>query len=106
MEVQEDISNLVPEFQKSKDQIGTKFGCVPLSPVYVYKGQPQVWNPISDVITAHKLIGATGMPNFWGLRIPVTTSLNVSSCRKHLMDFFDQQLPDLISIDPNACKVP
>ena len=28
----------IPEYQKCKDQIGTKFGCVPLAPIYVYKG--------------------------------------------------------------------
>ena len=36
------------------------------------------------------------MPNFLGMRIPVQTNLNVNSWRRHLVDYFDQQLPDLI----------
>ena len=88
------VPELLPEYQKCKAQIGTKFGCVPLAPSYVYKGQSQVWESVPDVLTAHKLI--RDIPNFLGLRIPVETNLNVSSWRKHLVDYFDQQLPDLI----------
>ena len=93
-DVQNDTSNLVPEFHKCKVQIGTKFGCIPLTPMY--KGESRVWDPIPDVITAHKLIKATGIPNFLGLCIPIITNLNVSNWRKYLDDYFDQQLPDLI----------
>ena len=87
---------VIPEYQKCKDQIGTKFGCVPLAPIYVYKGPTTYWHDIPDILTAHKLIGQSGLPNFWGLRIPVRTNLNVNSWRHHLVDYFDQQLPDLI----------
>ena len=90
------VPELVPEYQKCKAQIGTKFGCVPLAPIYVYKGQPKVWESVPDIFMAHKLIRDSGLPNFLGLRIPVETNLNVSSWRKHLVDYFDQQLPDLI----------
>ena len=97
---QSDVTAMVPEllleYQKCKAQIGTKFGCVPLAPIYVHKGQSQVWESVPDVLTAHKLIRDSGLPNFLGLRIPVETNLNVSSWRKHLVDYFDQQLPDLI----------
>ena len=92
------VPELLPEYQKCKAQIGTKFGCVPLAPSYVYKGQSQVWESVPDVLTAHKLIRDSGLPNFLGLRIPVETNLNVSSWRKHLVDYFDQQLPDLIEL--------
>ena len=37
----------------------------------------------------------TGVPNFWGLRIPVKTQLKVDNWRTHLSDYFDQQLPDV-----------
>ena len=60
---------LIPEYQKCKDQIGTKFGCVPLAPIYVYKGPTVHWDYIPDVLTAHKLIRQSGLPNltFWVL---------------------------------------
>ena len=90
------VPELVPEYQKCEAQIGIKFGCVPLAPIYVYKGRPKVWESVPDVLTAHKLIRDSDLPNFLGLRIPVETNLNVSSWRKHLVDYFDQQLPDLI----------
>ena len=46
----------VPEYQKCKDQIGTKFGCVPLALIYVHKGPTRYWDCTPDVLTAHKLI--------------------------------------------------
>ena len=42
------------------------------------------------------MIKATGIPNFLGLCIPVKTNFNVRNWRKHLVDYFDKQLPDLI----------
>ena len=33
------------------------------------------------------------------MRIPVQMNLNVSNWRKHLVDYFDQQLPDLIQFE-------
>ena len=77
-------------------RIRTKFGCVPLAQIYVYKGQTKVWDLVPDILIAHKVIRDSGLPNFLGLRIPVKTNLNVSSWRKHLVDYFVQQLPDLI----------
>ena len=53
-------------------------------------------DPVPDVLTAHKLIKNTDITNFGGLLIPVQTNLNVDSWRSHLVDYFDQQLPDLI----------
>ena len=88
--------SLVPEFEKCKAQIGTKFGCIPLAPIYVYRGHIQHWEQTPDVLTADRLIRNTGIPNCLGLCIPVQTNLNVASWRKHLADYFDQQLPDLI----------
>ena len=69
--------------------MNTKFSCVPLTPA-------KVWNVSPDLITAHTMIKASGLPNFLGLRIPVATNLNIPAWRKHLCDDFDQQLVDLI----------
>ena len=80
----DDNPNLVLEFQKCKAQIGTKFGCIPLTPIYVYKGRPRIWDPIPDVLP--------GVPIFFGYRVPVQTNLNVTGWRKHLVDFFDHAM--------------
>ena len=61
-----DTANLPPKFYKCKAQIGTQFGCTPLTLIYVYRGKSRVWDPVPDVITAHKLIKSTGIPNFGG----------------------------------------
>ena len=62
----------------------------------MYKGCPKIWNKIPDVLTALKLIKNTDISNFLSMHIPVQTNLNVTSCTKYLVDYFDQQLPDLI----------
>ena len=87
---------VIPEYQKCKEQIGTKFGCVLLAPIYVYTGPTKQWDVIPDILASHKLIRQYGLPNFLGLRIPVRTNINVNNWRHHLVDYFDQQLPDLI----------
>ena len=46
---------------------------------------------LEDIIQAHKLIRASGVPNFLGQRIPVKSDLNIPSWREHLCDYFDQQ---------------
>ena len=48
--------DLGPEYHKCKAQIGNKFGCIPLAPIYVYKGEPIVWGTVLDVLMAHRLI--------------------------------------------------
>ena len=50
------IPVFVLELQQCKAQIGTKFSCVPLTPIYVYKECPQTWIDTPDVLTAHKFI--------------------------------------------------
>ena len=62
----------------------------------MYRGPVHHWEQIPDVLTAHRLIRNTEIPNVLGLLIPVQTNLNVASWRKHLADYFDKQLPDLI----------
>ena len=60
-----------PESQKCKAQSGTKFGCIPLTPIYVYKGKPRIWDPVPDVHIAPRFIRDTEILNFFGLCIPV-----------------------------------
>ena len=62
----------------------------------MYLGPPVIWQSAPDIIGAHKLIRASGVPNFLGQRIPVKSDLNISSWRQHLCNYFDQQMVDLI----------
>ena len=85
------------EFQQCRQQIGLRFGCVPLSPIVTYNGPDIYWDEIPDVLTAHTIIRDSGQANFLGKRIPVHTNLKVHNWRKYLVNYFDQQLPDLIA---------
>ena len=91
-----DEEGLCQEYHRCKEQNGVEFGCVPLSPVRLFTGDPTYWNDIPDIISAHKLIRDSGLPNFLGCRIPVRSQLNVKAWRFHLADYWDQQLVDLI----------
>ena len=84
------------EYWQYEEQNGVEFGCVPLSPITLFTGDPTYWERIPDIITAHKLIHQSGFPNFLGLRIPVSTQLKVEAWRHHLMGYWDQQLIGLI----------
>ena len=84
------------EYEHCREQHGVEFGCVPLSPLRLFTGDPMYGEQIPDIISAHKLIRDSGLPNFWVLRIPVHAQLNVKAWRFHLRDYWDQQLIDLI----------
>ena len=83
------------EYWLCKQQNGVDFGCVPLSPIMLFTGDPTYWQTLPDIITAHKMIRQSGLPNFLGLRIPVNTQLKVKAWRHHLKEYWDQ-LIDLI----------
>ena len=84
------------EFIMSTKQLGSNFGCIPLTPMLLYQGSHKTWQQVPGVLQAHEMIRERGMPNFLGLRIPVKTNLKISSWREHLCDYFDKQLCDLI----------
>ena len=82
------------DFQHCTDEIGVKYGCVPLGQTVTSLGPEFHWKVVPVNIQAHKLVRETGVPNFGGLRMSVHTNLNVAYLRKY---YFDQVLPDLIS---------
>ena len=49
-------ANFCPEFLKSTQQSGSKFGCIPLTPTIVYQGHCKVWQTVPNVLQAHKII--------------------------------------------------
>ena len=68
-----------PLTAKSFPKLGSEFGCIPLGDFKLYTGPPVIWQSVPDIIQAHKLIRASGVPNFWGQRIPVNSDLNIPS---------------------------
>ena len=51
---------------------------------------------VDDSIQQHFWVKATGIPNFWGARIPVKSQLNVEEWKKILANYWDKQLIHLI----------
>ena len=50
---------------KSLQQLDSEFGCIPLGDFKLYTGPPVVWHSVPDIIQAHNLIRASGVPIFW-----------------------------------------
>ena len=73
-----------------------KFGFCPLSKFQLYDGDPVRHNTSFTDLQAHKLIKASGKPNFLGCRIPVQSNLNISRWRSYLSEYWDAQLLDLL----------
>ena len=85
-----------PGYLLSIQKLGSTFRCIPFTPIVIYQRPFKVWHSIPDVLEAHKMIRDSGVQNFLRLRIPVNTKLKVSSWRRHLCDYFDKQLANLI----------
>ena len=51
---------------------------------------------MADPIELHKLVKASGTYNFWGLKIPVQSQLNVQQWETNLEGYWDTQLLELI----------
>ena len=84
------------EYNNCVQQNGEDFGFIPLTPLKVYHGDPIDYDRPPDIITAHKIVRQTGIPNFLGARIPIASQLKPQRWRYHLNRFWDKQLPDLI----------
>ena len=47
-----------------------QFGFIPKGPLHLYTGTPVVWQSIPDIIQAHFMVKASGLPNYLACRIP------------------------------------
>ena len=83
-----------------------QFGFCPVTPLQLYKGNPVHWKSIPDDLQAHKLITATGKPNFLAARIPVHSQLNIDKWHFYLAQYWDAQLLDLLEygFPLDACR--
>ena len=84
------------DFRACIKQNGDAFSVVPLTAMQSYTGKPVHWETIPDIYSSHTMIRQSGLPNFLGHRIPITSQLKPHRWRFHLRDFWDKQLPDLI----------
>ena len=67
------------DYQNCVTQTGTAFGFVPLTPLKLYQGRTVHWNTVPDILQAHTIIAATGLPNFMAARIPIQSQLTISN---------------------------
>ena len=52
---------------ESREQLGSEFACLPLSPILLYNGDPKHRSEVLDVLQAHRLIRKVVSPIFWAL---------------------------------------
>ena len=53
------------EFLMSTKQLGSHFGCIPLTPMLLYQGTHRVWQEVPKVLQARRMIRDSVVPNFW-----------------------------------------
>ena len=85
------------DYNKCIQQTASHIGFVPLTPLELYVGMEKEYEKIPDIFQAHTLIRQSGKPNFLGCRIPIQGQLKAHRWKHHLKNYWDQQLPDLIS---------
>ena len=73
-----------------------QFGFLPSETLKLYTGDPVYYEQIPDIIATHFMVKKSGLPYFLQCHIPVTSNLNVDRWCFHLLDYWDQQLPDLL----------
>ena len=85
------------DYVKCSQQNGTQFGFIPLTPLKVYTGPCTSNKVIHDIVDLHTQVKASNLPNFMGCRIQLHSQLNIVNWRKYLVNYWDQQLVDLLA---------
>ena len=84
------------EFVACKRQMDNVFGVIPLSPLMLFQDPKTNNAAISDILALHRTVRDSNCSNYMGIRIPVSSKLNIKNWRYHLADYWDQQLVDLL----------
>ena len=71
------------------------FGVIPLSPLMLHQGPKTDNIAASDILAFHKIVKNSNCPNYMGIRIPVSSKLNIKNWKYYLADYWDKQLVDL-----------
>ena len=66
-------------------------------PLILYTGNPVMWQSLPDIIQAHFMIKATGLPNYLACTIPIRSYLKCQNWSKYLHSYWDRQLVDLLT---------
>ena len=85
------------DYVNCSEQNGTHFGFIPLTPLQVYTGAQTFNTVIQDLVALHGTVKASNLPNFMSCRIPLESQLNITNWRKYLINYWDQQLSDLLA---------
>ena len=48
------------EFRMSTKQLGSSFGCIPLTPMLLYQGSHKAWQEVPGILQAHRMIRDSG----------------------------------------------
>ena len=62
----------------------------------VYTGKEVLWSNVPSLIEAHKIIRTSALPNFMGVRISVSSQLNINAFKSYLSKYWDKQIVDLL----------
>ena len=77
-------------------QLGSEFGVMHLTPLQIYRGPPTYNSVLNDPLLLHKRVRESCLPNYMGIRVPVATNLNIANWRHFLVDYWNDQLVDLL----------
>ena len=84
------------KFVACKQQMDNAFGVIPLSPLMLYEGPKTNYTATSDILALHKAVKNSNCPNYMGIRVPVSSKLNIKNWKYYLADYWDKQLVDLL----------
>ena len=88
--------SLCSEYVACKQQMGSAFGVILLSPLMLCQG-PKTINPSTyDILALHKAVKDSNCPNYKGIRIPVSSKVKIKNWKYYLADYWDKQLVDLL----------
>ena len=76
--------------------LGSDFGAMSLTPLQTYTGPPTQNVASTDPLLLYRRVRESGLPNYMGIRVPVPTNLNIANWRRLLVDYWDNQLVDLL----------
>ena len=77
-------------------QNGKNFCFLPMNDLLVYSGKEIIWGDVPNIVQAHKIIRDSNKPNFMGTRIAVDTQFNIPAWKRHLSEYWDKQIVDLL----------
>ena len=84
------------DYVKCSHKNGTQFGFIPLTPLRIYTGKQSSNQSIHNIVDLHHKVKASSCRNFMACRIPLQSQLNINNWRKYLVEYWDQQLVDLL----------